>query len=539
LRIPIRAVLFKRITEINWRALTGQERGQYDLRVGADPEFGTFFDLLPEEDRTDLGGWSRRVTFEPYTGPNPVPASHVTFRYMGPKSQRKDYYFASQKYDLPEAYQLWRPGRAAPVDSPFDQVDGSATIVVRDCDDRFHARWLSPDAVSRLPEALRVRIQEDGKGVDDMRDAVPAISPRAQEVLDALLEHHNVLVYGPPGTGKTFIVQEVLRSFRALTLDTDAEHDPIASGSSTHALWATFHQSYSYEDFIVGLRPRPLKGGGFTLMAVPGTLLELSEWARQPGNRSLLVIDEINRGNVSRIFGELITLLDVDKRLAPDGSETSTTVRVRLPYLTPDESVSVVLSDGNEVNVPNPFTLPEPLYMLATMNSVDTSVAPLDAALRRRFTMLQLTPDLAAMRTLLGLGDGDELPEPATGLPDRDDVCALALRTIRRLNQGIAMFLGSDFEFGHWYLEPLLHTSSRADALFPQLMEYFSGRTEQLVAVLRQPPSSPAAHIETPETDWEVLGASSVIGPSPAPGDNDVLDLLVHIAGSEPVKQQE
>lgn len=550
MRVPIRSVLFKRITDINWRALTGQERGQYDLRLGTTPEFGTFFDALPTEDPTELGGWSRRVSFEPYTGPSPVPAHEVTFRYMGLQSQRKDYYFASQKHDLPEAYPLWRPGRTAPVAAPFAQVDGAAVVVVRDVDDRFHARWLSADEVLQLPLTLRVRIQQDGKGVYQVSDAQSAVSTRAQEVLDALVEHHNVLLYGPPGTGKTFIVQEVLRSFRTLTLDTDGEHDPITDGSATHALWSTFHQSYSYEDFIVGLRPRPSAEGGFALEPSPGTLLELSEWARQPGRRSLLVIDEINRGNVSRIFGELITLLEVDKRLGADGSPTPTTVSVRLPYISPGHEVPVTLPDGTSAAVPYPFTLPHHVYVLATMNSVDTSVAPLDAALRRRFTMVQLTPDLQAMSAALGLGAEPGLPEIAAEVPDRDAVCALALHVLHRLNEGIAMFLGADFQFGHWYLEPMVAASSRGaavraladvwrNALFPQLIEYFSGRSEQLLAVLREPASSPAVRVETPETEWEMLGASAYVAPPTAPSDEEVLQLLVHIAGLEPPQEQE
>ena len=81
-------------------------------------------------------------------------------------------------------------------------------------------------------------------------------------------------------------------------------------------------------------------------MPRPGILLELAEWARIPGNESLLIIDEINRGNVSRIFGEFITLIEPDKRLAPDGSATPTTVSVRLPFVDAGTPVDVTLHDG-------------------------------------------------------------------------------------------------------------------------------------------------------------------------------------------------
>ena len=153
--------------------------------------------------------------------------------------------------------------------------------------------------------------------------------------------------------------------------------------------WVTFHQSYSYEEFIVGLRPDPASEKLLSLEPSPGLLLELAEWARVPGQSSLLVIDEINRGNVSRVFGEFITLIEPDKRLADDGHPTDRTVAINLPYIKPGIPVTVQV-DGADVNVENPFTMPLRLYTLASMNSVDKSIAPLDSALRRRFHVSSL-----------------------------------------------------------------------------------------------------------------------------------------------------
>lgn len=539
MRIPVRSILFKRVTDINWRALTGQEVGQYDLRLGSNPSFEQFFESVAPHDPTGLGGWSRTIKFEPFTGPDPVPATEVTFRYMGAKSARKDFYFASQKHDLPESYALWRPGRTAPLTASFADIEGAVAVVIRDINDHFHARWISADSVTRLPPALRARIDNDGNGVYNVTDAGPTTSPLGQELLDALEAHQNVLLYGPPGTGKTFLLREVMEAFDSLTVDTDDEVDPLEGGASNRATWVTFHQSYSYEDFLVGLRPQP-KGAGFDLVPVPGTLLDLTEWARQPGNRALLVIDEINRGNVSRIFGELITLLEVDKRLGSDGAELPTTVSVRLPYLVAGDQLEVALPDGN-VSVPNPFTMPRNVFILATMNSVDTSVAPLDAALRRRFTMVPLLPDLLAMATELGLGKLAVLPELDDGLPDRDAIAVLGLHLLKRLNHGVSQFLGDDFCFGQWYLAPLVHAGSRPEAvgaivdiwrstLLPQLIEHFNGRIEQLLAILRDPTGQPAIVVKKPEPDWEALGASSSVAAAPAPTDDEVLSLLLHIA---------
>ncbi len=540
MKIPVHSVLFKRLTDINWRALTGQEKGQYDLRLGTNPPFGQFFEPIPSQDPTPIGGWSRIVAFEPFTGPNPLPAATITFRYMGADSARKDFYFASQKHDLDESYPLWRPGRTAPLEAPFAEIEGAVVLVVRDIEDRYHARWLTAEAVNRLPPALRSRILDEEKGVFVATDAVPAISPTGQVVLEALQAHHNVLLYGPPGTGKTFLLQEIMESFGRLTIDTDEEHDPLDGGAATRSTWVTFHQSYSYEDFLVGLRPKPATGGGFDLVPVAGTLLELSEWARQPGNRALLVIDEINRGNVSRIFGELITLLEVDKRLDAMGAEQPTTVSVRLPYLAAGDHLEVALPDGVVV-VPNPFTMPRDVFILATMNSVDTSVAPLDAALRRRFTMVPLVPDPLAMADKLGLGELSVLPPLDLELPSREAIVTLALRLLNRLNYGVAQFLGDDFCFGHWYLQPLVSATNRTAAvaalagvwqssLLPQLIEHFNGRTEQLLAALGNPSGQPALVVTQPALDWEALGATASISAVPAATDDEILQLLLHIA---------
>jgi hypothetical protein len=325
----------------------------------------------------------------------------------------------------------------------------------------------------------------------------------AGRVLDQLLASFNLLIYGPPGTGKTFVMQEVVRRFVALGgeklfVDTTAEHEPVveSAGPNVKVGWVTFHQSYSYEEFIVGLRPDPESEKLLSLKPSPGILLELAEFARQPGNASLLVIDEINRGNVSRIFGEFITLLEVDKRLADDGAATERTVEVRLPYIKPGLQVTIDV-DGEAVEVPNPFTMPLRVYTLASMNSVDKSIAPLDSALRRRFQVVELAPDLRRMASRL---DVDQTVFETASIPDPfaspSNVSALALLLLRQLNSGIGVYLGSEFMLGEWYLAELLDSNldvPGAEAvlayvwnfkLFPQLTELFHGRTEQLASIL-------------------------------------------------------
>lgn len=552
MRVPVTDVLFKRVTRSNARALARLERGEYDFRLGSKESLRDFFSSISVTagSETTRGGWDKTVEFEPFSGARPVPERSARLHYMGPSGARSnDLYFAAQATG---AYDLWRPGRAFPTSTAPESLVGDALIIARDVNNRYHARWIRAKDFPALPSGLRTAFDTDGTGVWSVPSTTPSqsLSPAAQEVLDALHAHHNVLLYGPPATGKTHIVREVLQGFigTGVVIDTAEERRPLTdSANSTHAAWATFHQSYSYEDFIVGLRPDPDSSGGFRLEPVPGVLLELAEWARAPGRSALLVIDEINRGNVSRIFGEFITLLEPDKRLADDGSETSTTVKVRLPYLRPGSSVEVHLPDGSKPVAPSPFSMPLPVYTLATMNSVDKSVAPLDAALRRRFHLINLYPDLSGIQTRLGIDSAVTLD--ASGVPaslsDAVDIKQLGLVAVAQLNRAITMFLGPDFQFGEWYLAPLLDVTSPAAAksqlasiwrtsLMPQLEEYFLGRADQLLALLgASAATSGALVVDEPRLEFEELGATRAVRGRKDATDDDVLDLLRGLAAVE------
>lgn len=173
-------------------------------------------------------------------------------------------------------------------------------------------------------------------------------------LLQTLTQKKNLILQGPPGTGKTWLAKRLARAL--------VERD---DGSLITAV--QFHPTVSYEDFVRGWRP----SGDGRLTLVDGTLLQIAERAAaKPDQDHVLVVEEINRGNLAQIFGEMLTLLEADKRTADQA--------MHLTYRRPDEA---------------PFHLPDNLYLIGTMNLADRSLAMVDFALRRRFGFADLQPE--------------------------------------------------------------------------------------------------------------------------------------------------
>lgn len=252
------------------------------------------------------------------------------------------------------------------------------------------------------------------------------------EAIAALRLFKNVVLEGPPGTGKSFSVTEIAAAWPRDTLGVDASGN-LADGRGAWAM--TFHPSTGYEEFVEGIRYNPNGSPrGFELL--PGVFREWVDAARRSPEKDFLVlIDEINRANVSKVLGDLLLSLESSKRLRhsqactgadPDHVECwldgATT---RLPYS------GVVLG------------VPDNLYVLGTMNSSDRSIAPLDAALRRRFAFVRVEP-LA----------GDALKErlraslPAVG----GEVIDRSVAALDGLNSALRNALGPDSTLGHSYL---------------------------------------------------------------------------------------
>ena len=220
-------------------------------------------------------------------------------------------------------------------------------------------------------------------------------------IVSMLDKKKNIILEGAPGVGKTFMAKRLAYSI-------------IGSKDTSKVELIQFHQSYSYEDFIEGYRPTE---NGFELQR--GIFYKLCKKAyNDKSNNYYLIIDEINRGNLSKIFGELLMLIEYDKR---------------------EDSLKLAYSEED-------FSVPENLYIIGLMNTADRSLALIDYALRRRFSFIRIEPAFESSKFIKNFND--KFDNDYTNIID----------IIKKINDAIEndKSLGSGFKIGHSYFCPNL-----------------------------------------------------------------------------------
>jgi 5-methylcytosine-specific restriction protein B len=279
---------------------------------------------------------------------------------------------------------------------------------------------------------------QSSPGVSNITVPLPPLDPLAARIDSILHRKGQIVLYGPPGTGKTFHARRVAYelaaryNFRKCSADLSNSERAELEGNADAVRLCTFHPGYGYEDFVEGLRPKTVdsqmvfepRNGLFKLMCEAA--------ANSPSRKFFLIVDEINRGDVPRIFGELITVIEHDKRTVP----------ITLPITG------------------LPFSVPTNVFLIGTMNTADRSISLLDAALRRRFGFIELMPDSAQ----LGSQRIGELPLGAW-------LDALNMRLRKNLKRD-----ARNLQIGHAYLMGVASIAEFArvlrDELIPLLEEY-------------------------------------------------------------------
>ena len=230
-------------------------------------------------------------------------------------------------------------------------------LLLSEAERKAYRRYRGEVAVED-PEVLDVEVRhKKGPNLTELAEELFIDAGHLEKIERLLEDKRQVIFYGPPGTGKTFLAREFAKT---------------VAGHEGAVQLVQFHPSYAYEDFVEGYRPAGLKGGLPNFEVREGPLKRLArDAACKPEGVHVLIIDEINRGNLAKVFGELYFLLEYR-----------------------DENITLQYSDEE-------FSLPKNLWIIGTMNTADRTISLLDAALRRRFHFVPFFPDEPPIEGLL------------------------------------------------------------------------------------------------------------------------------------------
>lgn len=281
----------------------------------------------------------------------------------------------------------------------------------------------------------------------------------------------NTILYGPPGTGKTYniakYVVRIIEGKNESEINLDSYEDIIDRfnqyKADGHVIFTTFHQSYSYEEFIEGIKPivDDTNESGISYKVEDGIFKAFCNKAGSDKmhNNHVFIIDEINRGNMSKIFGELITLIENKKRIG-----SSEEMTIKLPYSKCE------------------FGVPKNVYILGTMNTADRSIALIDTALRRRFEFIEMMPDVDVLKKL---NNDNDLEISSNGVTI--NICNI----IKFINKRIEVLYDRDHTIGHAYFIDLVNKPTLENLenilkkkIIPLLQEYFYDDYEKIRLIL-------------------------------------------------------
>ncbi|RRJ28731.1 MULTISPECIES: AAA family ATPase [Halocatena] len=293
---------------------------------------------------------------------------------------------------------------------------------------------------------------------------------RADDIARQLETTKQVVFYGPPGTGKTYSANQFAEWW--------VSEGPPVTTSMSQVHIVTFHPSFSYEDFVEGLSAEATDSGTVNYDISPGRFKRVCEAAQEAYEmvskketppRFVLIIDEINRGNLAQIFGETITQLEADKR-----RDEANEVQVQLAH------------SGES------FVVPPNLFVIGTMNTADRSIALVDAALRRRFRFINFPPDYDALYEEYNFDHKRDVHATAESGASLRALLALSLLALEELNERIRSLpdLGKGKQIGHSYLFGCTRDDGQIDEdalvdtwkyeILPLLEEYYFGQFERI-----------------------------------------------------------